>query len=1348
MKRVFAFISLFAISLVMFGFGTANVKAAGEPAEGKWVVNPYLLEDENGEVVEIPMYIMDSIATTFPFHYDRDAQADENWGGIARQYAWNGVKTVIPQFNANGATGQYYGVYQQGASSGSETGIGKMIYTTEGLWDNGTFYNSGNLGGSYIRTSPHDPSLSFSLHNTKDEAVGIQVYKEASNQVANPFIIFDAEGKAVAGLIHSSAEAANGLGTEFCYDADGVGVVANADASNCAKVMVDTEEDDLDKPIKDEDGNIIGYEKVQVEGDDPQYITTRFAWAYLGAAPANLNNSYLGEGWKADNWDFYNEATGVAVVILGSGIANGGAVSAAELAADDSVEAGHVRAPYYEITIPAGGFFYQFGYLDRNSTLLPTYKDVEAQAYLYGRNEGYKMYFKCYNYAGADITFKEGVQNGYGLSKIPGTNTIEAIKGKSIKLADLVDYAALATCFADENDPFSFQSSVLTDADFEAKLKEFIEAEKAILREEPAYTVYQEWLDSQAEEEAKLVKAVEDAKAALETAMNKKEDLEDAAEKAILASEDEKVVDAYNALLDAINAAKKAIADKKDEIADLEDAVKDIDAELKDAETAYKDTLQYKGYAQSLSDAYANHVKELTYLTSFVALGLGCADDLTTTDVTAEYKQDAKYENWTVTFKNADIEAAKAALVKAIAADDEEAVEAAKEAFVESFQIDEENEFADDYKKVVVKYVDNFEKLEIANTAISSYIATFLSKIGDPTVPTGLYKELADAKAAVEAANAELGAPASKDKDGKDVPSTGLYADLEAAEAARNAYIDAFLCDDENEDYKAAKEAVATAEAAVAKAEAELEAYYEEYKATYEEVETKITETAKLRAQPKYDEWLATEYKWNIALDFEVVVDGARVVYKSDYTSADKAKLQADFLADWAKWAEANGVAKVEGEYDLFSFFMNIDGAYFLDEAFLAEWSWLVQYVCDNTNSKGNKGPLENILKKTTEWYNYNRAAAEIVLFFAELSGADYRSQLTESEMAILQGPYSDKNPEEPYPDSMSYILGEGSTSFANEDVATGWAPAPYDEYMLNISDVVNSKTNVTVTIKSPISGASSSMDLAFVSVENDCDYTPIIEVNKGALVVNDVESFDIKSIATAYDKKWSEANGIKGNDISEQIAFFAPELEAALAANKCGEYEVIMTVTSGSARKTATASAIVKIVDTIAPVVQVRDVYLNYGDDFHFLDGVYFAYDNVDGNLFDAEKFLFSANESVNTYEAGEYTVEISAMDLSGNQSKVVEYVVYVNEAPSNDDVIDAIEKAETAIKDNDKTLNDATNDKIGNVDTELDGVADDAAGANEGANNNTLAVVVTIIASVAAVASIAAVVLVIIKK
>ena len=212
--------------------------------------------------------------------------------------------------------------------------------------------------------------------------------------------------------------------------------------------MIETDEDDTNKPILDDDGNVIGYEKVKVEGENPQYITKRFAWAYLGAAPANLNNSYLGEGWKADNWDFYNEETGVAVVIFGKGLAgDNGTVNAEEAAVDGTVDTTHIRAPYYEITIPAGGFFYQCGYLDRGSTLVTTYKDVEAQAYLYGRNDGYKMYFQCYNYAGADITFVEGTQNGYGLTKIPGTNTIEAVAGTSIKLADLVDYSALATCY-------------------------------------------------------------------------------------------------------------------------------------------------------------------------------------------------------------------------------------------------------------------------------------------------------------------------------------------------------------------------------------------------------------------------------------------------------------------------------------------------------------------------------------------------------------------------------------------------------------------------------------------------------------------------------------------------------------------------------------------------------------------------------------------------------------------------------------------------------------------------------------------------------------------------------------
>ena len=84
MKRVFAFISLFAIALVMFGFGTSNVKAADQPAAGKWFENPYLLTDDEGNVVEIPMYIMNSIKTTFPDYFDYEGAKgtefeDKNW---------------------------------------------------------------------------------------------------------------------------------------------------------------------------------------------------------------------------------------------------------------------------------------------------------------------------------------------------------------------------------------------------------------------------------------------------------------------------------------------------------------------------------------------------------------------------------------------------------------------------------------------------------------------------------------------------------------------------------------------------------------------------------------------------------------------------------------------------------------------------------------------------------------------------------------------------------------------------------------------------------------------------------------------------------------------------------------------------------------------------------------------------------------------------------------------------------------------------------------------------------------------------------------------------------------------
>jgi hypothetical protein len=252
--------------------------------------------------------------------------------------------------------------------------------------------------------------------------------------------------------------------------------------------------------------------------------------------------------------------------------------------------------------------------------------------------------------------------------------------------------------------------------------------------------------------------------------------------------------------------------------------------------------------------------------------------------------------------------------------------------------------------------------------------------------------------------------------------------------------------------------------------------------------------------------------------------------------------------------------------------------------------------------------------------------------------------------------------------------------------------PVAWDEFVLGMSTNINEKTDVQVIVKNPILGKSSELNLDFVVCADKYDVTPVIEINSANLYVTDPKSFDVRSIASAYDKVWSEATGIKGNDISSQIDFICPELDAALASGvACGKFPVEMKVRNFNTRKEVTATATVTIVDQIAPVIESRDVQVNYGEDFYFMDGVYFAYDNVDGNMFEQPKFMFTAEQDeVNTYEAGEYTVVVSVMDSSGNSAET-EYVVYVNEKeefpeiPEVDfgPVFDAIEDLAGAVQD-----------------------------------------------------------------
>ncbi|MBQ8292884.1 MAG: hypothetical protein IJX78_03635 [Bacilli bacterium] len=1321
MKRVFAFISLFAIALVMFGFGT-TVKAA-EPAEGKWFENPYLLTDDEGNVVEIPMYIMNSITTTFPDHFDYEGAKgteyeDKNWGGSVRQYAWNGVKVVIPQYNAEGATGQYYGIYPQGASKGGQIGIGGYIYTTTGTYDKGSFYK----GGSYVRTAPGDPSLSFYLFNDQEADWSMVDINKAN--AANPYIIFDGAGKAVAGVMlpdtsKNAVEAAYGLGQEFCWDENGVGVVANADASNCARVLVDGEEDDLDKPILDENGEPTGeYEKVQVPGEDPNYVTYRFVWMHMEEKPANLNNNYLGEGWKADNWDFYNEETKVAVAILGSAFNYGGGMSGAELAADES-DADGVRAPFNATVIPAGGLLYKFGYLERTSTLLPLYKEVQAQAYLYGREEGYAQTVKCHNYAASDIEYTDTVLDGMGLSLIEGTNTIEVVAGTQIDFDKLIDLTGVSYCFTDENDPFSFTSSVMTEDDFAAKKAAFVEAEKALLREEVAYETYQSWLDEQAAKEAGLKQAVADAKTALDNAKANKVALEDAAEQAILASEKDTIVNEYKQLLKTIELAEAAIEDKKAEIAKLEKAYEIAKTAYEASTISHRDTLQYQGYNTSLSDAKAAHDAQLAILTSYVALGLG-NEGITIADVAVKAEQDKVFEDWKITFANAELQAAKAAFIAAIGTADEET---ARAALVAAFKVDSNDTFAPEYAAVVNEFIDLLVDLNIANIAMHDYVEECLENT------VSLKEQMLAAEKAVVDAKAELGA-AKTDKEA----ATGLYLALEEAEADRVAYIAKYLAGDA--DYakacKAVEEAQAKYDAAVAELgnptivddkntkEDESKAatgYYAEYEKTVNEVEANITAVAKERAEKVFEEWKANEYADEIALEYNVTVDGKLEVFKSPYKNKDE--FLTAFFTDFYNFLIEKGTvttaqcANVQlfmhssaTAKDYAGYYTGLAGAstfqpFLTDKDVAVKWESAINYF--TRIRKGND-------LWASPWGTYS------VMFKNYCQGKTHAS-------------YGPVTPEE----------------------AAGYpVPTKYEDYVLPVSTVINDVTYVTVNVKSPILGLSSTIDLEFVAVEDVYDVTPIIEVNAAQLYVTDPSTFNVRTIATAYDRVYSESCGIKGNDISSQINFVCPELDAALASGVVsGEFPVEMTVYNRNGRKAVTETAVVKFVDTVAPVLQARDVTINYGEDFHYLDGIYFAYDNVEGNLFEADYFAFAAEQdTVNCYKPGEYTVKVSAMDKSGN-SREVEYTVTVNEQEVVlDEVLDAIEDVNTAVKDSEEAVSDKVDGSKDEVIAGQDQIKDGVQGATDAAADNTLVVVATVLAGVAALASVGAVVLVVLKK
>ena len=369
MKKVFACLSTLVLMLVAFGLAMnpVAVSAAGV-ADGKFIVDPTVEEGD------IPMYVMNSVYTTFPTLYDNDAQADPDYQ-TGRLYYWNEVKLIIPQFSAEGPTGQRYTVYSQGSYDETlESAAGTKIY----LWsldaDGNVVTSTKTRSGNPDYTSLYGPqfgdvSLSGIRYNVSGKEVVINDLHNEKGIVngdgsTDPFfIIFNGEGKAVRGHNHGNYnDAANieeyGFTPLLGYKDGKVVIIedvagaADVNGNSAAEADLDVKKvtvDDLDNPLldpvtgeqlTDDQGNPLYNQK---EEDDPsgakQILTgKRYIWQWYSAEEfenVEVNTvPYMAEGWLADRWDYaYPDQNGGYVCIaLTSSLGSNAKISAEEAA--------------------------------------------------------------------------------------------------------------------------------------------------------------------------------------------------------------------------------------------------------------------------------------------------------------------------------------------------------------------------------------------------------------------------------------------------------------------------------------------------------------------------------------------------------------------------------------------------------------------------------------------------------------------------------------------------------------------------------------------------------------------------------------------------------------------------------------------------------------------------------------------------------------------------------------------------------------------------------------------------------------------------------------------------------
>lgn len=532
MKKVFAFLSTLLLTIAFVG-----VFAVKSPvAAGKITADPTLEEDEIPVYIMASIYSTfpnyydneaqeDSnwggASRMYPWNETRlrVAQFDENGNPTGKYYAvyFAGHTTAVDKegnmivgagknilfwnvdANGNVVAEKYSDGVRASSGAASDPSLSHMRTNISGQ---DLEFNPTQVPNQRVYKNAEGKELVINLNSkgewkdtdghvlTDDELASSYFTGTISDEGTNFYnrsLVFNAQGQIIRGIglddVYTAA-ASDGVkfAPEYCYVG---GVVTKIDENTtCDKIQVEMTDED-GNTVTDEDGN-----PIMVDGPDDNKIYSRFVWEYFEEEPTNVNEvPYLSDGWNPDLWDYcYPSGDGYMCIAFTGSADNTCNVKGDQLTAYENYlinyegldEAtakaqaqNHPRACIATLRIPAGGWTFDYGYLDRGTSNDQFFNETVINGYLYGRTllnkverGGVKIdemigaaEQRTYNFSVTGLTFTEKVVDDQSYRLLNGENTIEVMMGSEFNATQFVNYNGVMRYWATEDDLTSYSSN-------------------------------------------------------------------------------------------------------------------------------------------------------------------------------------------------------------------------------------------------------------------------------------------------------------------------------------------------------------------------------------------------------------------------------------------------------------------------------------------------------------------------------------------------------------------------------------------------------------------------------------------------------------------------------------------------------------------------------------------------------------------------------------------------------------------------------------------------------------------------------------------------------------------------